>query len=117
MDNLEFERYWTENREKILNANSEYIKVRDSYKSLSGADYLLYAIPVVAGIVFMDSCKFIEQELLKWFAGALVVIVCFVLCVWVKVLISGNNPPLEVENKIKSQLKEKLLKEDKSEEI
>ena len=51
MDNLEFERYWTENREKILNANSEYIKVRDSYKSLSGADYLLYAIPVVAGIV------------------------------------------------------------------
>ena len=55
MDKLEFERYWTENREKILNANSEYRKVRDSYKSLSGADYLLYAIPVVAGIVFMDS--------------------------------------------------------------
>ena len=26
MDNLEFERYWTENREKILNANSEYRK-------------------------------------------------------------------------------------------
>ena len=117
MDKLEFERYWTENREKIVNANSEYRKVRDSYKSLSGADYLLYAIPVVAGIVFMDSCKFIEQELLKWFAGAVVVIVCFVLCVWVKVLISGNNSPLEVENKIKSQLKEKLLKEDKSEAI
>lgn len=35
MDKLEFERYWTENREKILNANSEYRKVRDSYKSLS----------------------------------------------------------------------------------
>lgn len=117
MDKLEFERYWTENRERILNANSEYRKVRESYKSLSGADYLLYAIPVVAGIVFMDSCKFIDQELLKWFAGAAVVIVCFVLCVWIKVLVSGNNSPFEVEKKIKSQLKEKLLKEDKSEEI
>lgn len=117
MDSLDFEKYWEENREKILNSNSEYIKARDSYKSMSGADYLLYAIPVVAGIVFMDYCKFIEQELLKWFAGAVVVIICFVLCVWIKVLSTGSNTPLEIEKKIKLQLRDKLLKERNSKDL
>lgn len=115
MNNIEFEKYWEANRERILNSNSEYINARDRYKSMSGADYLLYAIPVVAGIVFMDYCKFIEQELLKWLVGAVVVIVCFVVCVWIKVLYSGNKSPLEIENKIKMQVRDQLLKESDSE--
>lgn len=115
MNNIEFEKYWEANRERILNSNSEYKNARDRYKSMSGADYLLYAIPVVAGIVFMDYCKFIEQELLKWLAGAVVVIVCFIVCVWIKVLYSGNKSPLEIENKIKMQVRDQLLKESDSE--
>ena len=41
MNNIEFEKYWEANRERILNSNSEYINARDRYKSMSGADYLL----------------------------------------------------------------------------
>lgn len=108
MTEKEFETYWAQNRATILNGDASYKKAKESYKISSGADWLLYAIPVIAGIVFMDWCP-ITHELLKWLLSAVVTIVCFALCVWVKSLTSGEASPEEVEKRIKQRLHDKMV--------
>ena len=46
MEKQEFETFWKANRERILMSSDEYIKATSSYKLSSGADWLLFAIPI-----------------------------------------------------------------------
>lgn len=101
-DRDEFERLWAENRHRLLREDTEYRQLTDSYKISSGADLLLFGIPAVAGVVFMDQA-YIGHELLKWLACAAVVIATFVLCVWIKSAISGSKPVAEVEKRVKER--------------
>lgn len=109
MKENEFEEYWKANKQQLLNADSDYIKAKNKYKASSGADWLLYAIPAVAGIVFMDYCP-IEQELLKWVLSAAVTIICFVVCVWVKSLYADDTTPETAERDLKKRLHDKMVK-------
>ncbi len=59
------------------------------YKMKSGADWILFGIPVVAGIVSFDYLP-IEHELLKWLASAGITILCFAISVWIKEVISDK---------------------------
>lgn len=107
MDKNEFEKYWKENREQILSKNDEYVKAKNCFKMTSGADWLLFAFPVVAGILFMNYCP-IKHELLKWLASAVVTIIIFVICVWIKSMTSDSSSPEELEQKIKEQVKKQM---------
>ena len=107
MNEQEFEKYWKENRGRILSNDEEYAKAKNSYKMSSGADWLLFAIPVVAGIIFMNYCPF-TRELLKWLASAVVTIITFIICVWIKSMISVEASPEEVEQKIKKKTKQEM---------
>ena len=98
----DFEKYWLMHREQLLRANDEYRRVEDSYKIKSGADLLLFGIPVVVGISFMNLCP-ITSELLKWLLSAVVTVACFVICVWVKSLLSGDRSIDEIEREIKAE--------------
>lgn len=111
MNEKEFEKYWHTNKQKLLNEHPAYRKAKDSYKMSSGADWLLYTIPVISGIMFMDYCT-ISHELLKWIASAAVTIICFVLCVWTKSLFSNNPSLSEIEKQVKKQLHDKLTKNE-----
>ena len=101
-DRLAFEQYWTVNRERLLNANREYREAIDSYKMHSGADWLLFALPVVAAILVFD-CSPFGRELLNWILSALVAIVSFAVCVAVKSWLSGTRPLSEIEEDVKKQ--------------
>lgn len=101
-ERVAFEQYWTANRQSLLNANREYREAIDSYKMHSGADWLLFALPVVAAILVFDWSPF-GRELLNWILSALVAIVSFATCVAVKSWLSGTRPLSEIEEEVKEQ--------------
>ncbi|HCN54232.1 MAG TPA: hypothetical protein DIS88_10710 [Prevotella sp.] len=101
----DFEQYWKENRDRILQNDEEYKRAKDNLKMTSGADWLLFAIPIVGAILFMDWVP-IQKELLKWVTSAGVAILLFVVCVWIKSLSTENSNPEEIEEKIKQKARE-----------
>ena len=107
--NKSFEEYWLLNRQQILNGNEEYRKVRDSYKVVSGAAMLLYAIPIVAAVCMLDWSP-MKNELLNWLVSALVAIVAFVSCTWVKTVTSNVRSLTEIEEEIKRKCREEYEK-------
>lgn len=106
MTEKEFEEYWKANRESILSKDEEYRRAKDNFKMSNGSDMLLFGLPIVAGIVFMNNVH-LGNELLNWIASAAVTIVCFAICAWIKSLITGNCSPDEVEARIKEKEKKK----------
>ena len=106
MTDKEFDEYWKENREEILSRNEEYRRAKENFKMNSGADMLLFGIPIVVGIVFMNNIN-LGNELLNWIASAGITVVCFAVCVWIKSLVTGSGSPDEVEDNIKAMEREK----------
>lgn len=101
----EFEQYWKENRDRILQNDEEYKRAKENLKMTSGADWLLFAIPIVGAILFMDWVP-IQKEMLKWVASAGIAILLFVVCVWIKSLSTADSNPEEIEEKTKQRAKE-----------
>ena len=112
MEENSFETYWLQHRQTLLQANEEYRRVSDSYKMKTGADWLLFGIPFFAGILFMNVCA-LKSELLRWLLSALVTIVCYVICVWVKSLTTGERPMSEIEADIKEEAKKEWNRRQK----
>lgn len=102
MTDKEFDDYWKSNRKEILSHDEEYRRAKENFKMNSGADMLLFGIPIVAGIVFISNVS-LGNELLNWIASAVVTIMCFAVCVWIKSLVTGSGSPDEVEEKIKAR--------------
>ena len=108
MTEKEFDAYWKEHRGSILSNDAEYRRAKENFKMSNGADMLIFGIPIVAGIVFMNNVH-LGNELLNWLASALVTVVCFAICVWVKSLVTGSGSPDEVEEMIKKRIKKEML--------
>ena len=108
MTDREFDTYWKENRMTILDKNDEYRHAKENFKIHSGADLILFGIPVVAGIVSINNVP-LQNELLKWIVSAVITIVCFALSVWVKSLITGTVSPDEVEQRLKETKRREMV--------
>lgn len=107
MTDKEFETYWKEHRNEILNKNRDYMHAKENFGMHSGADFILFGLPIVVGIVFMNNIQF-KTEILTWVASAAVTIIAYAICVWIKTLISGVGSPDEVEQRIKKSKKEEM---------
>lgn len=107
MTDEEFEIRWLKNRQRLLNADKEYKALTEGYRISSGADLLLFGLPVITGIVAVDTLP-IESELFRWLATAGIVIAAFVLAVWVKSLILGSKSASDIEKRIKEQYRKSL---------
>ena len=103
----DFEQYWREHREEVLSQREEYRRASENFKMKSGADWLLFAIPVVAGVISFDYIPF-ERELLKWLCCAVATVICFVVCIWIKSIIAGGPSPGEIEQKLKAEHRERI---------
>jgi len=104
-----FERYWQQNRQRLLQENPDYRAVVDGYKMRTGADWLLFAMPVVAALLVFDWSPF-QREMLNWLLSAFVAIVSFALCVAVKSWLSGARPLSEIEAEVKEQARREFEK-------
>lgn len=92
----------------ILEKNDEYRHAKENFKIHSGADLILFGIPVVAGIVSINNVP-LQNELLKWIVSAIITIVCFALSVWVKSLITGTVSPDEMEQRLKETKRREMV--------
>lgn len=101
----EFELLWLERRKRILAADEEYRMATDGYRMTSGADWLLFGMPVVAAILVLDM-SFFSSELLNWVVSAAVAVVMFGGAVFVKSLITGGRSVSEIEADIKKRCRE-----------
>ena len=102
-----FEALWREQGYRLLREDGEYRQLSESYRLKTGGDFLLFGIPLLVGVVFMDMAP-IERELLRWLATAAVVVVAFVLCVWVKSATGGSKSAAEVERRVKERCYERF---------
>lgn len=108
MTEKEFETQWQANKGQLLKDNEEYQKAISEYRLTTGADWLLFAIPAVAGIV---SIKYIpvNHELIRWGLSALIAVIIFVLCVYVKSLTISSRPLSEIEKEVKERFRKELM--------
>lgn len=102
-----FEALWREQGYRLLREDGEYRQLSESFRLKTGGDFLLFGIPLLVGVVFMDMAP-IERELLRWLATAAVVVVAFVLCVWVKSATGGSKSAAEVERRVKERCYERF---------
>lgn len=109
MEEKEFEKCWLQNRERLLANDAEWQQMRDSYKTHSGSDMLLYAIPIVVGIVCLDYLP-IKHELLLWGVSAVIMIVVSVICVQIKSAASGIKSAGDIEKRVKEEYRRQLEK-------
>jgi len=96
----EFEELWQKNKSRLLMDDDEYREAIEAYSMKSGADWLLFGIPVVAGIVSVEYIP-ISHEILKWLASVLVIIIAFAICVWLKSLSNPHRSIGDIEADVK----------------
>ena len=96
----EFESYWQAHKTSILMKDDEYREAVETYRISSGGDWLLFGIPVVAGIVSMQYIP-ITHEILRWAASILITIVVFAICVYVKSLSNPHRAISDIEADVK----------------
>lgn len=101
------EELWLKNKTRLLKESTEYQEAIQQFKMKSGADWLLFAIPVVAGIVFMNTVG-IKPEWLLWVCTMAVAVIIFAVCVFVKSLSITGKMPTEIEREIKKKYLESL---------
>ena len=107
-----FENWWQANKQKVLDEDREYHEVVESYKMKSGADWLLFGIPVVTGIICVQNFP-IQHEILRWVASIAITIVVFAICVFVKSLSHPHRPISDIEADVKKRCLEKFLRTGK----
>jgi len=97
-----FEQLWASQKKQILSRNAEYQRIVNSYQMRSGADWLLFALPLVGAIVAFDYLPF-KNEILNWIVSAIIAIVLFCLVVALKSWLNGDRSLAEVEAEVKQQ--------------
>ena len=107
MEDKKFEELWQKNKMLLLREDKEWQQLQDSFKMSSGADWLLFAIPAVAGIASFNYIP-LEKELLKWIVSAIITILCFVGCVFVKSLTTPVKSADEIEKRVKADYRKRL---------
>ena len=108
-----FEQYWLQNRKQLLKADNEYMKATGGYKMSSGADWLLFAIPVAVGIVLKDYLP-VANEILNLLLCIVITVLCFIVCVWIKTLMIGRPDIAAIEAKVKQKAREQWEKEQRN---
>lgn len=108
MTEQEFETYWLQHRDAILANDGEYQDAKRNLQMRTGADWLLFAVPVVVGILCVNNLP-IASELLRWVCSAVATVLSFAGCVWVKSLLTGDRALSEIEADLKERLRQQMI--------
>jgi hypothetical protein len=103
MTEEQFNKWWKDNRHRLLHEDKEYAERENSYKIKSGADLLLFAIPALAGIIFLES-GLVKHEMLNWLCAAIVVIVTFLISAFIKSQMIPGDSLYDIEQRIRQQI-------------
>lgn len=103
-----FENWWLSSKQRVLAEDREYREAVETYKMKSGADWLLFGIPVVTGILCVQHLP-IQHEILRWVASIAITVVVFAICVFFKSLSHPHRPISDIEADVKKRYWEKYL--------
>lgn len=110
----EFEQLWLKNKKRLLSKDREYQDAIATYGMTSGADWLLFGIPVASGIVCVEVMP-IQSEVLRWIVSVAITVVVFAVCVWVKSLSHPHRAIGDIESDIRKRCFEIFQKTGKLE--
>lgn len=97
-----FEQLWDEQKYVYLQADEGWQRVKESYKMRTWSDYVLFAVPLVVGVLALDFVN-VEREFLRWALCAVAVLVAFVVCTWLKTAFGGAESAVDVERRVKER--------------
>lgn len=99
----EFEEYWKTNEQTLLAAAPVVLREerKNNGKMNTAGDWLLFIIPLVAGIGFMN-VRLLENEMLNLVVGLAVVVVCFGIAMLIRPYVTGKRSVADIDADIKA---------------
>lgn len=98
----EFEEYWKQHEQQLINVSPKVLQEerKNSGKMNTAGDWLLFVIPLIAGIGFMNT-KLIANEMLNLICGMVIVVICFALEMLIRPYVTGKRSVAEIDQDIK----------------
>ncbi len=99
----EFEDYWKKHRDRLFLAAPKTLQdeMNNSTKLRSAGDWLLYALPIIVMVAFINA-KVIESELLNFLAAMVLGILATLLSMWLKPYVTGKRRATDIDADIKT---------------
>lgn len=99
----DFEIYWKSHKADLIRQAPRALKEEreNNGKMNTAGDWLLFALPIIV-IVGFTNTDFIKSELLRFVVALAIGLVCFVITVYVKPLVSGKRSIVDIDADIKS---------------
>ncbi len=98
----QFEAYWKANEQSLIAAAPSVLgeERKNNGKMNTAGDWLLFIIPLVAGIGFMNS-NLIESEMVNLIVGLAIVVVCFGIAMMIRPYVTGKRSIADIDAEIK----------------
>lgn len=98
----EFEEYWKQHEQQLINVSPKVLQEerKNNGKMNTAGDWLLFVIPLIAGIGFMNT-KLIANEMLNLICGMVIVVICFALEMLIRPYVTGKRSVAEIDQDIK----------------
>lgn len=98
----QFEAYWKTNGQSLIEAAPPVLsdERKNNGKMNTAGDWLLFIIPLVAGIGFMNA-KLIESEMVNLIVGLAIVVVCFGIAMMIRPYVTGKRSIADIDADIK----------------
>lgn len=98
----EFEDYWKAHEQSLIEAAPPVLREehKNNGKMNTAGDWLLFIIPLVAGVGFMNA-KLIENEMVNLIIGLAIVVACFGIAMAIRPYITGKRSIADIDADIK----------------
>lgn len=99
----DFEIYWESHKADLIRQAPRALKEEreNNGKMNTAGDWLLFALPIIVILGFTNT-DFIKSELLRFVVALAIGLVCFVITVYVKPLVSGKRSIVNIDADIKA---------------
>lgn len=99
----EFETYWKAHEASLIQAAPKVLREEreNNGKMNTAGDWLLFVIPIMAMIGFMNT-DFIEKELSKFLVALAIGVVCYGVSVYIKPYVTGKRNIVDIDADIKA---------------
>ena len=98
----EFEEYWKKHEQQFITRAPQVLQDerKNNGKMNTAGDWLLFAIPFIAGIGFMNT-KLISNEMVNLIVGLVIVVICFALEMLIRPYVTGKRSIADIDQDIK----------------
>ncbi len=99
----EFEDYWKKHRDSLFLVAPKALQdeMNNTTKSNTAGDWLLYAVPIIVMVAFINA-KLIKDEFLNFLVSMVLGILATLLSTWLKPYVTGKRRATDIDADIKS---------------